>query len=1750
MKAMSYGKTRRFTALFLSILMCVGVLNTNLVGSMLGIDDATLVNAAGGDAVRYDANEVYYDSGSMWLQAYYSLAGPDADTTDDTYVKTNGKYVYDLSHYHETDGWLTLDVTSNFTGDDDVTLPATTNINDIDTSVMSCWREYLGSKSDTANDAEAIYGVNVADFGTPAAQGQEFAYIACGKTVSEDIDGDGLNEIKIDWQIRAWPESLGAAPVDLDDIEAEWDAIETDIADEKASHDDTYESDFYSKYAPKWESGNTWYNNWIESDTYPDVFVTHDNWNKLNGANYYNNCSRIVHGLTMDNIWPVIGAGDNLSYVNSGNLPAAWLTIYVDNNYASKNMTSYTDFSTITGSNMSVHMPVFNMNGKDYKISGSTLDVNGNMNWVLSAGDGYAKGTSDLDGVTFGVSTDDANVFANYLPNISGVVSTLWDKTREEVLTPAYTEANDGKAPTAYRLYGYGIQAWGNEYQVNATTNHTDTMVTVLDNHSLDSAMYNLAYIKANNTTPEIFMNMGSNDATISNSAKDAYSELSKSATDTMQVALIYDVTYDQQRAGGDISAYIEPITECSITTELTDASSGKHYADATTNVTLHEKVTYTIGGTELLNKPYRVEASLYEVSYNGTSYELVSATPIKTVESSIFTITDATGSITVDYNFDGTGYDNKTVVSYAKLIRVDENGDDVEVVAEKNEPGDTFEQVTFTKTYIETDLISNVTDSKVVPNSGSTTVVDTVHATGLISGQEYYVTGKLVTLSNDGSTIVQVVAGGPSAKKVAGDDGKLEFEVEYTFDASNYVGKYVVAYAYLYDTNDTLIFAHENFKDERQTVYVPTIETDAVNVATQTQQGVVIPGVSTNDVVIDTITYKSLVPGVEYTVKGYIYKVENGNVDLVTTANTTFTPNNYTGTVDVRFTYDTATYSGKTLVAYEEIYVGDVLVASHKDATDIRQMIYYPSMSTSAVDGDSNTKNGVISNNTTIVDTVSYKNLIVGETYVVKGHLVAIEGNGNSYVVKNAAGEEITATSGEFKALAKNSTTTVTFTYDATLNNYLKVVVFEKLYHVASDGEETLICTHEDINDANQTVRYGNDVEVDTVATDKTTGKHYVKAEDGTIVIDTIDITGLSQGESYTLIGTLVDKSTGSVAKDANGDDITATLTFRADGTSTTKVLEYAFDYSNMSGKTLVAYVTIKHNSTEVVIHDDINDLDETVYFPAIDTIATSQDSVSKNLDPVDDGSIIDKVTYSGLRGGYSYKLVGKLYDKTANAFIKVGDEDVEVTKTFNAANAGSGSVNVVFEAIDWSKYAGHDIVVFQYLYDMTANAPILLVEADDVNDTDETVHVNVPTVHTVLVETNTGNKTIAVNSTVKLTDVITYGDLVSGSSYVVVSKLIDKSTGEVLKDAAGNDLIVELTLTNKTSAVVNADFEFDGSNLAGKTVVAYNYLYKVVDGTRYLVVSEEDINNVSQTVTFPSIDTVATDKTTGGKTLIQSNKTVINDRVDYTGLEPGKEYSLTLSVYDKATGKKLDGVEDVVKKFTPEEANGYVIVSVEVDTTKLQGKALVMFETLKHGETVLCTHADINDADQTVYVSSIATLLTANDGSSKTVNLGTNIVVKDTITYTGLTPGYTYVISGEIIDKETKLSGSADDEESLDINGTSNKSEVVAKKTFEFTPTTADGSVTVEFVVDTSDLHGHNLVAFETVTEKTTGSLIMEHKDINDANQTVLVKTTTIVETGIENFANTFAIISVVLLIACVAFTAFTMYRRRKSM
>jgi len=94
----------------------------------------------------------------------------------------------------------------------------------------------------------------------------------------------------------------------------------------------------------------------------------------------------------------------------------------------------------------------------------------------------------------------------------------------------------------------------------------------------------------------------------------------------------------------------------------------------------------------------------------------------------------------------------------------------------------------------------------------------------------------------------------------------------------------------------------------------------------------------------------------------------------------------------------------------------------------------------------------------------------------------------------------------------------------------------------------------------------------------------------------------------------------------------------------------------------------------------------------------------------------------------------------------------------------------------------------------------------------------------------------------------------------------------------------------------------------------------------------------------------------------------------------------------------------------------------------------------------------------------------------------------VTDTISYHDLVPGTTYTVSGELV---RKPAGTA-----TGITGTTT-----------FTPTTADGTVAVTFAVPAGHA-GEVLVAFETLVETGSGTVVAEHKDIDDAAQTVTVE------------------------------------------
>ena len=83
-----------------------------------------------------------------------------------------------------------------------------------------------------------------------------------------------------------------------------------------------------------------------------------------------------------------------------------------------------------------------------------------------------------------------------------------------------------------------------------------------------------------------------------------------------------------------------------------------------------------------------------------------------------------------------------------------------------------------------------------------------------------------------------------------------------------------------------------------------------------------------------------------------------------------------------------------------------------------------------------------------------------------------------------------------------------------------------------------------------------------------------------------------------------------------------------------------------------------------------------------------------------------------------------------------------------------------------------------------------------------------------------------------------------------------MDKETGEAVKDAEGKEITAETSFKPETAdGTVNETFTFDGSNLAGKTIVVFESLER--NDTVYAV--HTDINDEAQTIYIPEIGTTA---------------------------------------------------------------------------------------------------------------------------------------------------------------------------------------------------------------------------------------------------------------------------------------------------
>ena len=762
------------------------------------------------------------------------------------------------------------------------------------------------------------------------------------------------------------------------------------------------------------------------------------------------------------------------------------------------------------------------------------------------------------------------------------------------------------------------------------------------------------------------------------------------------------------------------------------------------------------------------------------------------------------------------------------------------------------------------------------------------------------------------------------------------------------------------------------------------------------------------------------------------------------------------------------------------------------------------------------------------ISDKVEYSHLVAGKTYTVIGELHDAA-TGDAVTVN---GQAITAEK-TFTAEDSAGSVTLDYAFDSYDLKGKTLVVYETL----TDAKGAKLAEHRDKSDVSQQVTVLTP-KLSTSAVGDADNSKSVTAEGDVTVTDYVRYTGLTAGQTYTLTGTLMDKSTKKAFVDADGNPVTATAEFTAEAESGTATVTFTFDASGIkTGTKLVAFETVATNGIEIADHKDINDIDQTVTVkaPVIGTTAVDAADGDKTVTGEENVAVRDTVHYNNVTPGKTYKVIGTLYEKVLDKNGKVTkkvfkDKDgTPVTAEANfTAEDSYGNVDVTFYFDGSSLKEGTSLVAFESL---SYNDNEIASHAD-VNDSGQTVIITKPKLSTTATDALDGDKNLIGEDNATIVDTVHYMNVTPGKTYKVSGTLYEKVTdkdGKVTKkqllDADGNPVTAETEFIPETAfGDVDVTFAFDAFDLKAKDkVVAFESLS--LNGKE--LASHADIEDKSQTVTItkPTLSTTAVDGLDADKNLIGEGDVTIVDTVKYKNVTPGKTYKVTGTLYEKVTDKDgkvtkkqlLDADGNPVTaetEFVPEDTYGTVDVTFAFDASDLKAKdKVVAFESLSLNGKELASHADIEDKSQTVTITKPEVGTTAKDGfdGNQTVVSDTEVSVVDTVKYKNVTPGKTYKISGTLYEKVTDKDGKVTKKQLLDADGNPVTAET------EFVPEDTYGTVDVTFTFDGSLLKDNTpVVAFESLSYK--DKEIASHSDIEDEDQTVTMHTSEIGTTATD--------------------------------
>ena len=789
------------------------------------------------------------------------------------------------------------------------------------------------------------------------------------------------------------------------------------------------------------------------------------------------------------------------------------------------------------------------------------------------------------------------------------------------------------------------------------------------------------------------------------------------------------------------------------------------------------------------------------------------------------------------------------------------------------------------------------------------------------------------------------------------------------------------------------------------------------------------------------------------------------------------------------------------------------------------------------------------------VSDKVEYSHLVAGKSYTVTGELRDAE-TGD---VLKVNGKTVTAEK-TFTAEESHGSVTVDFSFDSYDLAGKTLVVYETL----ADAKGAKLAEHKDKDDVSQQVTVLTP-KLSTSAVSEADNSKSVTAEGDATVTDYVRYTGLTAGQTYTLTGTLMDKSTKKAFVNADGNPVTATAEFTAEAESGTATVTFTFDASGIkTGTKLVAFETLSTNGIEIADHKDINDIDQTVTVkaPVIGTTAVDAADGDKTVTGEENVAVRDTVHYNNVTPGKTYKVSGTLYEKvidkdgkvTKKAFKDKNGNPVTAEANFTAEDS-YGNVDVTFYFDGSSLKEGTSLVAFESL---SYNDKEIASHAD-VNDAGQTVTIGKPRLSTSATDALDGDKNLIGEDGATIVDTVHYNNVTPGKTYKVTGTLYEKVTdkdGKVSKkqllDADGNPVTAETEFVPEdTYGTVDVTFTFDGSLLKDNTpVVAFESLsYKDKE-----IASHSDIEDEDQTVTMHTseIGTTATDKLDGDKTVIADAESTVTDKVEYDHVLTGKAYTMAGILMDAKTGLPVltgEGAkkytEDDLTKFTSGlmsvlgfQSNTYSIKVKDKDW----GNGAAIVKNADGSYTYDASERTENEDGTWTVKTDTQTLTEQEDGTWKLTGLegsgsatadgGTSFVRNIEETYKADEVEVTD--NGIDWSNAKKLPTASIDLAKVKAYAEENKDllSCLVYKTAEFTPEKESGSIDMDYTFNSNDvidrLSGEtkNLVVFEVMfkgsienaSDETPVSIVASECDKDNEGQTVKLAPSTIGTTATD--------------------------------